>query len=162
MSLSDLAAIGSFVSGIAVLGSLIFIGMQMRQNTQAMRAGASQANATTLQLILSDIIANADVARIWRQGLADLDSLEGDERVRMLMILGELFRYYEASRLQWRHGQLDIEHWQNVERQLRDIASQPGFRTFWKVRGHWHSDEFQKWFVSLNIRTSDHGLYEKA
>jgi hypothetical protein len=41
MSLSDLAAIGSFVSGLAVLASLIFVGFQLRQNTQAVRRGVT-------------------------------------------------------------------------------------------------------------------------
>jgi anaerobic selenocysteine-containing dehydrogenase len=51
MSLTGLAAIGSFVSGIAVLASLIFVGFQLRQNTKAIRAEASQAHAQNWQQI---------------------------------------------------------------------------------------------------------------
>ena len=49
MSLADLAAIGSFVSGIAVVISFVFLGFQMRQNTKAMKAAASQAHAANFQ-----------------------------------------------------------------------------------------------------------------
>ena len=38
MSLSDLAAIGSLISGVAVLISLIYLARQMRQNTKHTRA----------------------------------------------------------------------------------------------------------------------------
>src|SRR5262245_52134940 len=38
MSLSDLASLGSFVSGAAVLASLVFLFLQMRQMTQNQRA----------------------------------------------------------------------------------------------------------------------------
>src|SRR5262249_46425204 len=37
MSLSDLAALGSFVSGVAVLASLVFLFFQMRQMTEQVR-----------------------------------------------------------------------------------------------------------------------------
>jgi hypothetical protein len=45
MSLSDLASIGSFVSGIAVLVSLIYLAQQMRQNTRHTRALIFQGSA---------------------------------------------------------------------------------------------------------------------
>lgn len=62
MSLSDLASIGSFISGIAVLASLMFIGAQMLQNNRAIKAAASQAHAANFQQILSVAIENGEVA----------------------------------------------------------------------------------------------------
>jgi hypothetical protein len=38
MSLSDLASIGSFVSGAAVLVSLVYLRLQIRQNTRHSQA----------------------------------------------------------------------------------------------------------------------------
>jgi hypothetical protein len=38
MSLSDLASIGTLISSFAVLGSLIYLGLQMRQNARHTRA----------------------------------------------------------------------------------------------------------------------------
>ena len=42
MTLTDIAAIGSLTSGIAVLVSLIFVGVQVMQNTRAIRAQIHQ------------------------------------------------------------------------------------------------------------------------
>ena len=39
MSISDLGSLGKFVSSIAVLGPLIYLALQIRQNTYATRAG---------------------------------------------------------------------------------------------------------------------------
>lgn len=149
MTLSDLASIGSFVSGIAVLASLIFIGAQMLQNNRAVRAVASQAHAANFQQILAVAIENGDVARLWRIGLADLTALTDDERTRFLVLASSLFRFYEAARLQWRHGQLDKEHWENIVFQVSDFGSQPGIRAYWNIRKRWHSMEFRRWFESL-------------
>lgn len=162
MSLTDLASLGSFVSGIAVLASLIFVGFQMRQNTQAVKAAASQAHSANYHQLVSHIIEHADVARIWRRGLEQFDSLTDDERVRFLVFLSGAFRFFEATRLQWRHGQLDSEHWHNVESNVRDLAPHPGVKTYWTIRHHWHSIEFRGWFESLPQTVATSVLYGES
>ena len=131
MSLSDLAAIGSFVSGVAVLGSLIFVGFQLRQNTQAVRAGASQAHSYNWQQITMTVVESGDFARIWRLGGENIECLTDDERVRFYALAGAILRFFEGARLQWRHGQLDKEHWHNVEKTAIDFAATSGFKAYW-------------------------------
>src|SRR5579871_6817411 len=54
MSLSDLASLGSFVSGVAVTVSLIYLIVQTRQNVRHTRALIQQgASARTTQIALS-------------------------------------------------------------------------------------------------------------
>src|SRR5215472_11229819 len=49
MSLSDLASLGSFVSGAAVLASLVFLFFQMRQMTEQVRQTERNQRATINQ-----------------------------------------------------------------------------------------------------------------
>ena len=162
MSLADLAAIGSFVSGIAVVISFVFLGFQMRQNTKAMKAAASQAHAANFQQVIAPAIQDGDMARIWRLGLADIASLSDDERVRFYVLLSSLFRFYEAARLQWIDGQLHKEHWENVEFQVADFAQQPGVQAYWTMRRKWHSESFRNWFESSpRAKSLALGLYDK-
>jgi hypothetical protein len=160
MSLSDLAALGSFISGVAVLVSLIFIGFQMRQNTLAIKAAASQAHAANFQQILTSIIENSEVARIWRVGLSNMQRLTDDERVRFVVLVSGNFRFFESARLQWRSGQLDVAHWEDLEPFIRQFALQPGIRTYWTMRRHMHSSEFISWYDSLPQSRPARGLYE--
>src|SRR5215467_13953304 len=48
MALSDLASLGSFVSGLAVLASLVYLTLQVRQAERYQKAIAQQARATRL------------------------------------------------------------------------------------------------------------------
>ena len=160
MTLADLSSLGSFISGVAVLTSLMFVGYQLRQNTQAVRATASQAHASNLQQIVTPIVVSGEVARIWRLGLSNFETLTDDERVRFIAYASGLYRFYESARLQWRHGQLDSEHWQNVALQAADFARQPGIKRFWEIRRHWHSTEFQTWYDSLQ-KDNPYNVYEK-
>jgi hypothetical protein len=160
MSLSDLAAIGTLVGGIAVLASLIFVGVELRQNTRAVRATASQAHTANWQQIMNTFVENADVALLWRNGLKNLESLADDDRIRFIALASGIFRFWEGARLQWRHGQLDAEHWQNVRTCALDFASQPGLRAYWHIRRHWHSADFQEWFEALPMAEA-HAPYDK-
>lgn len=150
MSLSDLAAVGSFVSGVAVLASLIFVGFQLRQNTQAVRAAASQAHSQNWQQITMSVVECADFAHIRRRGLVDIDSLTDDERVRFYAFAGATLRFFEGARLQWLHGQLDNEHWHNVEKTATDFAATSGYKAYWAQRHHWMSPQFQEWYEALS------------
>jgi hypothetical protein len=149
MSLTDLASLGSFVSGVAVAITLIFLVIQMRQNTLAVRAAASQAHSAAYQELSTLVSTSGDLARIWRLGMADIGQLNDDERVRFISYVSSIFRFMESARLQWRHGQLDNQHWYELETEIKDFAMQPGVKAYWALRRRWHAEEFLKWFESL-------------
>lgn len=151
MTLSDLSDLGSFVSAVAVVASLIFVGLQLRQNTKAVRATASQAHNANWQAMLSPILENADLAAIYRRGLADIANLTDDERVRFIIVIAGFFRTTESARLQWLHGQLEETHWINLERNMTEVANQPGCRSYWAIRRGWYAADFQAWFDALPV-----------
>ena len=48
MDIMELGAIGELVGGLAVIASLVYVGVQVRQNTFAVRASAAQAFADSI------------------------------------------------------------------------------------------------------------------
>ena len=127
MSLEQASLVAQIISAVAIIGSLIFVGVQLRQATSAMRNSSSQAHSAIYTGLVSTIIENADFASIWRRGLADPSTL-------------------------------DDEHWQNIDAQVRNFASQPGVQAWWKARRDWHSGAFRTWFESLAVN-QDQPLY---
>ena len=162
MTLSDLASLGSFVSGVAVAITLIFLVMQMRQNTLAVRATASQSFSALYQGISNIVVVDSEMARIWRLGLTNAGELTDDERVRFIAYVSTIFRFMESARLQWRHGQLDDQHWYELETEIKDFSVQPGVKEYWALRRHWHAEEFRSWFESLPRTEAVSALYGKS
>jgi hypothetical protein len=149
MTLEQASFLAQIVSAVAVIASIIFLAMQIRTATRAVRASTSQAHSALYHAIVVTLVDNGEFASIWRRALADFDSCSLDERVRFVAQASALFRYYESSRVQWLHGQLDQEHWFTIERQAMSLAAQPGIKSWWILRRHWHSDDFQHWFDDL-------------
>jgi hypothetical protein len=149
MSLEQISLIAQIASAVAVIASLIFVGWQVKQATQAVRNSSSQAHSANYTEIVKCLIGNGDFARIWLCALLDPDAPSDVDWVRFVGYASTLFRFYESSRVQWLHGQLDEEHWQTIERQVRTLTTQPGIQAWWRLRGHWHSESFRAWFESL-------------
>lgn len=137
MSLSDLASIGSFISGLAVTVTLIFLLLQMRQTNKNQRALMQQGrSARTADLLMrltgpymSEIVVRAE------RGDQTLTSAEVHSYIRML---GSFFSNYEDSFLQFRAGTLDSASWNSDEAALRAVLSIPAARLSWSIlRVYW-------------------------
>ena len=70
MSLSDLASIGSLVSGIAVLVSLVYISQQTKQNSKHTRALIHQGRIGQTSNYLALFAADASLAEVAGRGFA--------------------------------------------------------------------------------------------
>ena len=149
MTLEQASLIAQIVSAVAVIASLIFVGIQLRRATSAIRATSSQAHSGLYTDLVQSIIDNADFARLWSVGLTDPKALGEEDWVRFVAYASALFRLYESSRVQWLNGRLDEEHWHTIERQAADFGHLPGLQLAWNLRGHWFSPEFRAWFDGL-------------
>jgi hypothetical protein len=149
MTLEEWAFVAQMISAAAVIASLIFVGVQLRQATSAIRATSSQAHSALYTDLVRSIIDNGDFARVWSIGLTQPKALAEDDWIRFVAYASALFRLYESSRVQWLNGRLDEEHWHTIERQAADFGHLPGLQIAWELRGHWFSPEFRAWFEGL-------------
>ena len=149
MSLEQASSLAQIISALAVIASLIFVGLQVRQNTNAVRAASSQAHSTMYHSITDNLVNQGDFAQIWWKGVENLEDLQEGEIVRFLSFNSSIFRFFESSRVQWLRGQMDDEHWHTVEQHAIALAVKRGVQGFWQLRKHWHCRAFQEWFESL-------------
>ena len=80
MTLQDISALSQIVSGLAVVASLVFVGLQIRQNTRATQAASHHAVSEALNRVNLSWAENADVTRIWIAGRDDRQALTEEER----------------------------------------------------------------------------------
>ena len=86
MSIMELGALGEFVGAFAVVATLIYLTIQVRQSKDAMEENSRMArvavSAQTFEIYAEHrrhIIDNADVAEIWRNRLAGRDLSTNDQ-----------------------------------------------------------------------------------
>ena len=135
MTLSDLASIGSFISGLAVLVSLIFVGLQMRQVNRNQRSSMQQGRSDQsfeLMMRLTDPAIQPSIMR-GRTGDLTMDPAQVDAFIRAWIAA---FNLWENSFLQHKAGMIDAEAMASDAALPRVFMSYLGCRAAWKtVRG---------------------------
>ncbi len=158
MTLQDWGAIGEAIGGLAIIISLIYVGLQIRQNTRANRAATTQPfvdsfSGPSLKLIGSEF------TKVFSRGLEGLEQLEGSERIEFTVWCMQVFRLWESYYFQWKEGYFDPQIWKGFKTQLSDLFSYQGVRDFWAIRKHHFSDEFQVFVSQLTSAASSKNIY---
>jgi len=132
MSLSDLASVGSFVNGFAVLISLVYLSLQVRQTKRNQQIAIRHSRATRiveLQLALAD----SGVAPAWLHGAATPQAMTQAELSQYLNLCRALFFHFEDSFYQREEGLLNDAAFETVVAGARLSARSPGWRAAWKI-----------------------------
>src|SRR5579864_7709910 len=103
MTLSELASIGSFVSGLAVLVSLVFLTLQIHQANKNQRAIIQQGRATRLADFLLHV-AEPSLLPAWSAGLRGDREIGPDRHFQFMYVARARFISFEDSFLQRRSG----------------------------------------------------------
>lgn len=131
--------------GIAVLIGLIFVGLELRQNTAAVEAASmqDQTNASTDFLLL--IAADEELARIWMEATVDPDKLSEIDSQRYFLISRSRWLRMQNAYLQWRRGTLTDEDWSFYSGLIchADVEGKILFTATWAQ----HRDQLTEGFV---------------
>lgn len=141
MTLDTLATIASILASIAVVFTLVFIALQMRQTIQLTRMQAAQTAALLLSQNYGRVIEHGDLAEL----LARVDKgedVEGAEYLRLSNFLSASFRYYEMLHTHRRHNIFEAELWAGTEARLREALDEPRMRTWWAESRAFYSKSF--------------------
>ena len=130
MALSDLAALGSFISGIAVVVTLVFLLVQTRQTLKNQRSLMQQGRTTRIvDLIFRQTEPQlTDVMVRGRSGDATLEPLQVET---FLSVARASLISMEDTYLQHQHGTIDPSVWMTSTSRLADALAQPGMRAAW-------------------------------
>lgn len=148
MSLSDLASLGAFVSGIAVVISFLFLAMQLRQANRNQRSLMQQGRSQrTVDLLtrMTDPRLGEVILRAFR---ADPTMNEGDYFV-FYSFAAAVFWNYEDSFLQFQAGTLDARSWASDGSTLRQLLSNPAYRAAWRAASPGIGEGFREFMDGL-------------
>lgn len=142
MSLSDLASIGSFISGAAVLVSLVYLSLQIRQNSRHSQALIQQGRAARVAetALRFAELRNSDGLDKCFNGDPDVSA---KDLARFLYICRAAFVSAEDSFFQHREGLLGGLAFGSYEAGLKTGLGAPGLGAGWKLTRDMYEPEFR-------------------
>jgi hypothetical protein len=152
VTLQDLGNIGELVGAVGVAVSLIYLAVQIRQNTRSVRSASFQEAIRDVIAITDALGTDQELSRVYWKGLADFEGLEQDERRRFSAYLVSMFRRFENMVYQMQHGALDRASCEGVMKTAIITLSRPGGSAWWVQAKDLFGEDFQR-FVEQELIT---------
>ena len=134
MSLEAINTWAQLIAAIGVIGSLFYLGVQIRQNTRSMRAVVVDSLAQSFADLVRPMAQDIVLARAFATAGADWHKASEDGRARALPLFFATFKLFENAWFQRRQGTLDPEQWEGWDPYIRLYFHQPGVKAWWQMR----------------------------
>ena len=150
MNWDALGAAAEIVGALGVLASLIYLAIQIRQNTTWLRQQAFQLSTNEVRQWAMQFSSSADSAEIFLRGQRDQGSLDQTERFRFTMMIFEICSVWATYQ---EHSDEDLLGLQDSAEKTVSLWIEQGW-----FRGWWGNNEFM---FSVAFKRFVNGLLER-
>ena len=142
MNWDMLAALGQLAAAIVGIPSLIYLAVQIREQTKERRLSA--VNELTVQWgdLTRSLHDNPEFAALFLRGVQSFVELDAVSKLRFSAFFNRFFKNFEGMYFSYIDKILNESHWGEIERTMSDFIAYPGVQEWWKTRRHWHTEEF--------------------
>jgi len=155
-SLQAIASIAEIAGGVAVVISLIYVGLQVRQNTAAIQSATAQAVHDNYAAWYINLSNDATLNDLVIKGLKDYSSLDSTEKARFIDTFMAFSSYSQNAFYQWKQGSLSPQLWLGWESLIMNLVGTPGGKDFWRERGYTFGSEYRDYVVNVIMEKAPH------
>lgn len=142
MNWEAIGAVGEILGAAAVVLTLLYLALQVRQNTLAVTSSTQQIHLDAWNAMSTLIIENLEVARLLSMNDEEIAALDRVDQVRFEWFATKIFALWEHVYADIFRGLFEASSAEAFERYYRDITRKPVFRNFWESHRTWYFDEF--------------------
>jgi hypothetical protein len=159
MNLDQIANIAEISAAALVIVSLIYVAIQIKQNTKAAKLSTNQAFIDAHAKVVMHIAVDTEFRDIYWRGLKGLENLDGSETAAFAAWIHHTFRVWEFFYYQWREGAFDDRLWGGFKAQFCSLFASPGTREIWSGRNHLLGEEFREFVDNEIVGAESKPLY---
>ena len=125
---------GEFLGAIAIVVTLIYLAVQLKQNTAIVRANAYQGwSASNVEINLA--MSNPDQSQIMIAGMRDSTNLTDETFIAFGMMHMAVMQMAQSTDYMYRSGLLDRELWEAEMNRVAGNLDLTGVRQWWDAGG---------------------------
>ena len=144
VSLEDLGNLGDFIGGIAVIVTLLYLAVQIRQNTRTLQAvslDSAQDHFARSQIIQAQ---DKELADLLDRGMSDYSGLDRVDKRRYRSFFIQQLRGLEIIFFKHQQRLLPTTSWEGYERTMDHSFGRPGWQQCWNETRVIFSPEFRE------------------
>src|SRR5262249_36776931 len=102
-----ISAISQLIGSLAVVLSVLYLDLQVTQNTRVAKFAMQESAAKALHDVTKPLMENAELERIWRVGIEDISALSVEERARFFHAAYQFLKAFETIHFHHVYGMMD-------------------------------------------------------
>ena len=166
MKLKKWASIAEIVGAVAIVVSLIYVGVQVNDSTLAVRSATANETTNAISAWYAAVGTNNQASDTFLRRISNPESLTSAEMAQFMYMTHGLFFQYQGAYYLAEEGTLDTELQQSFVNTLLGVREQPGFALYWRQRGNLFQPSFRAFvndvLSSGETNTSFETLYRDA
>ena len=159
MNWEAIGAVGQVIGAVLVGLTLIYLAVQLRQNTSALKSSTFLAISTLMGSTMEVFATHSDLPPLLIKAQVGLDELSADERARFGFLMMMAMRRVETVLVQRHLGFIDPELTMGFERSALSVLGSRGVRQWWESSKGAFSTLFSAWVdenLALNLPAPIH------
>jgi hypothetical protein len=132
MKLADWANVVQVASGVAVVATLLFVGVEINENSRAVLSNTQQQLMDAWRATSTLILTDPNVAALLERAETDPDSLSPVDQRRFCVLVEMRMTEWETSYMTWDTGILTDERWQALDEYYRALVVRPAYEACWR------------------------------
>jgi hypothetical protein len=148
VSIQDIGAIGELISAIAVVFSLLYLSLQIRNQNRESQAAATHEISQAFRDSINGF-ASIDKADIYVRGNEDWDGLSTSEKFVLIATGQQILRVWEEAYHQHNERRLPDTIWNVMHSQYSNIVSAQSFGRIWDLRKQFFDPAFREYVDNI-------------
>lgn len=143
MNWDAVGAIGEIVGAIMVLITLIYLSVQIRNNTKEVKSENVHRVTDSFNQLNLLVASDERLAELWHRGMANYNDLNDTEKASFGFMQLAAFRIYDSLFYQIQRGTGDERQWKGELKTIKWFFSSTGAREWWSEQQFAFSSDFQ-------------------
>jgi hypothetical protein len=152
MLLEQLGRLAEIVSAIAIVVTLLYLSIQIRDAARASKSAAVTDATTAMQAFYLELGSNPAAAKLFLDGLTFPETLSREEQYQFLMMMHSFFLGVQRCFFLAQVGTLDVGLRDSIGTALHAANDLPGMHLYWRQRKRYFQPEFIEWVEAIFAR----------
>jgi len=136
MNWDAIGAVGEIVGAAAVVATLAYLALQLKENTRHIRRAERNAGFAQVSEFRLTMMRDADFVDIWTRGHDDFSSLTQIESTRfdsgMNQMLWTGYNIWDRALMKI----IDVEEWEGTKTSILELLDSSGGKQWWENNSH--------------------------
>ena len=154
LTLIDLASVAQVVGALAVVVSIVYVAIQVKGNSIAVRAASGTAANAAVQNWYTALGSDQQACSVYVKAMTSPEPLPRDEEFQFIVMTHALMLAFQNSYFLERERTIDSELREAMTVTFLGVKDLPGFRRFWRQRRRYFLKGFADYADELLSRPS--------